>query len=266
MALKNGKLNLSGGKSAQQVPTAAVLIIGDEILSGRTKDENIAYLAGGLLEIGIRVKEVRVIPDDQQVIIDAVRYAHETFDYVFTTGGIGPTHDDITAASIAVAFGVPVERHPEALKRLEDHYGDQINESRRHMADIPKGATLIDNPSSRAPGFKIENVYVLAGVPSIMRAMFDALKYTLRPGPKVWVASYESSLVESLIAADLAQIQAAHSDVEIGSYPFFKAGQHGVVVVLRTLEHQSLNQAGEEVMSMIERQNGTLISKTVPKD
>src|SRR5512134_200599 len=163
--------------------TAAVIIIGNEVLSGRTADANLCFLAKALNEVGVRVREARIIPDDEAVIVETVNACRQTFDYVLTTGGIGPTHDDITSASIAKAFGVPLERNPQAIRALEQHYRPgEFNEAGRKMADIPAGASLIDNPLSKAPGFQIGNVFVLPGVPVIMRAMFDGLRARLSGG------------------------------------------------------------------------------------
>ena len=169
-------------------PTAAIIIIGNEILSGRTQDKNINYLAKGLNELGIILKEVRVIPDDEQVIIETLNALRAVHDYIFTSGGIGPTHDDITADAVAKAFSLPLILHEEAFARLKKHYatkGVELNDSRKKMAYTPQGATLIDNSISAAPGFIIDNVYVMAGVPSIMQVMFDSIAQTLTGGAKV---------------------------------------------------------------------------------
>src|SRR5215467_6244662 len=170
----------SEAANAPKVFTACVLIIGNEILSGRVQDENVAFLAKGLNEVGIRLKEVRVIPDDSDTIVGTVNEVRRAFDYVFTTGGIGPTHDDITSASIAEAFAVPLIIHPDARRLLESHYPPGgLNEARLRMAQVPDGATLLLNPISRAPGFRIDNVFVLPGVPQIMQAIFSELKHKL---------------------------------------------------------------------------------------
>src|SRR5215469_4174255 len=173
-----------------KIVTACVLIIGNEILSGRTQDANLAFLAQGLNEAGIRMREARVIPDDHDVIVRTVNEVRGVFDYVFTTGGIGPTHDDITAPSIAEAFGVALIIHPEAKRILESHYPPGgLNEARLRMAQVPEGAVLLPNPISRAPGFRVENVYVLPGVPQIMRAIFSELQHKLRGGAKLYSRS-----------------------------------------------------------------------------
>ena len=169
-----------------RIYTACLIVIGNEVLSGRTRDANLQYLGRELNAIGVRLAEARVIPDDTAVIVTTVNDARARFDYVFTTGGIGPTHDDITSAAVAAAFGVPLERNPEAEARLRRHYEDKdLNAARLTMADIPRGADLIDNPVSQAPGFRLENVYVMAGVPRIAQAMFDGIRHTLKGGARM---------------------------------------------------------------------------------
>ena len=216
--------------------TAALLVIGDEILSGRTQDKNIAQVAAWLNRQGIRLEEVRVVPDDQQRIADAVNALRSTYDYVLTTGGIGPTHDDITVDSIAAAFGVPVVIDPEARRILEAHYETRggMTDARLRMARVPEGAELIPNPLSGAPGVKMQNVYILAGVPSIAANMLEALEGKLeggRPMVSVTVGAYAA---ESDVADLLRETEAAHSGVAIGSYPFFKEGRYGANFVMRS--------------------------------
>src|ERR1051325_5225950 len=202
--------------------TACVLIIGNEILSGRTQDANLAFLAQGLNEIGIRLREARCVPDAAETIGAAVNEVRTKFDYVFTTGGIGPTHDDITAQCIADAFGVPLILHPDAKRLLESHYPPgAINEARLRMAHMPEGSVLLLNPISRAPGFRIGNVYVMAGVPQVMQATFSELRHRLRGGAKVLSRSVSCGLGEGTIAKDLAALQQRYPDLEIGSYPYF---------------------------------------------
>lgn len=213
--------------------TAALLIIGNEILSGRTQDKNLSFLGAGLAEIGIPLRETRVIPDVEDEIIAAVNALRAKYTYVFITGGIGPTHDDITSECIAKAFGVAFERNAEAAEILHKHYGDQINEARLSMADMPVGARLIPNPVSAAPGFIIENVYVMAGVPRIMQAMFDHLKHGLQGGAPVQSRTLTVYMTEGNLADGLTRIQDANMDVEIGSYPFIKDGRLGTSLVLR---------------------------------
>src|SRR5438477_9244831 len=209
---------MSQADNPQKNVTACVLIIGNEILSGRTQDANLAFLAKGLNEAGIRLREARVIPDDAETIVNTVNEVRRVFDYVFTTGGIGPTHDDITSASIAEAFAVPLIVHPEAKRLLESHYPPGgLNEARLRMAHVPEGAVLLPNPISRAPGFRIENVYVLPGVPQIMQAIFSELKHRLRGGAKLLSRSVSCALSEGALANQLGALQERYADLEIGS-------------------------------------------------
>lgn len=232
--------------------TAAILIIGNEVLSGRTKDANLNWMARRLTDMGIRLKEARVIPDVEEVIVDAVNEMRAAYDYVFTTGGIGPTHDDITAACIAKAFGVEVMRHPDAVALLEAYIpADRLNEARLKMADVPVGGELIENPVSRAPGFRMENVFVMAGVPSIMRAMFDSLAPLLTGGPKVLSLAVATYLPEGTVAEGLGQIQGRHPDADIGSYPFYRDGKFGCTLVTRTADAADLAAAADEIRAMI---------------
>ncbi len=242
-----------------RTPTACFIIIGNEILSGRTQDVNLAYLAQILGSLGIALREVRVIPDDESVIVSAVNTLRSEFDYVFTSGGIGPTHDDITSASIAKAFGVRLVRHSQAVRLLEDHYrgtAHELNEARLKMADVPEGASLIDNPVSRAPGFKMANVYVLAGVPKIFQAMIDGLKGTLKGGPPILSRTVTCDLPEGKIASGLAAIQARYSGVEIGSYPYFRAGLLGTSLVLRGIDAALISKAVTEVAELVRTLGG----------
>ncbi len=239
------------------VVTACVLIIGNEILSGRTQDANLAFLARGLNEIGIRLREARVIADDAEAIITALNAVRRTFDYVFTTGGIGPTHDDITAQSVADAFGVPLILHPEAKRLLETHYPwGHLNEARLRMAMVPDGAVLLPNPISRAPGFQIENVLVLPGVPSIMQGIFEQLKYRLRGGEKVLSRSVSCHLAEGTLARDLGALQSRYPDLEIGSYPYFRRGDFGVTLVVRGTDSARLAEAMDELNGLIRALGG----------
>lgn len=232
--------------------TACVLIIGNEILSGRTQDQNLPFLAQALNEIGIRVTEARVIPDIEATIIATVNACRARFDYVFTTGGIGPTHDDITSAAIAKAVGRRLIRHPEAEAILLAHYKPtEINEARMKMADVPEGSILIENPVSRAPGFQVENVFVLPGVPSIMRAMFDGLRHRLKGGAPMLSRTISSFTTEGVIAARLTGIQDAHPAVEIGSYPFARSGRFGVSLVVRGTDQMQVDVASDEVCTML---------------
>ncbi len=234
--------------------TAAVLIIGNEVLSGRTQDANLAYLAKGLNEVGVRLMEARVIADVEDEIVAAVNDVRARYDYVFTTGGIGPTHDDITAACVAKAFGRPLIRHADALRRLEEHYrrtGIELNEARLRMANTPEGADLIDNPVSSAPGFRVENVHVMAGVPRICQAMFDGIKHTLSGGDPVLSRTVQCGLPEGKLAAALGAIQDRFADIEIGSYPSYRAGGFGVAVVLRTTDAAVLGAATDAVADLV---------------
>jgi molybdenum cofactor synthesis domain-containing protein len=238
--------------SLAPAPTAAVLIIGNEILSGRTQDVNLNHIAGKLTALGIRLMETRIVPDIEADIVDAARALSARWTYVFTTGGIGPTHDDITAESIAKAFGRPLVIHPEAAALLESRYGaGQVTPARLRMARAPEGASLIGNPVSAAPGFRIGNVFVMAGVPAIMRAMFDHLAPTLTTGPAILARSVACHLGESLLAEPLTQIQARHPDVDIGSYPWFRQGIFGVSLVSRGTDASLLDSVTEEIAAMI---------------
>jgi molybdenum cofactor synthesis domain-containing protein len=232
-------------------PTACIVIIGNEILSGRTHDTNTHWLAGQLTTLGIRVAEARVIPDIKQTIIDVVGQVAKAHDYVFTTGGIGPTHDDITAESVAALFSVKLVLHPEAEARLKAHYGDQLNEARLKMGYVPAGATLIDNPVSAAPGFCVKNVYVMAGIPSIMRAMFDGIKGKLKGGAPTLSLTVSAAVTEGIIATQLSEIQKKYAEVDIGSYPFIKDGKLGVSIVLRGLDLATLEKAASEVRVLL---------------
>src|SRR6516162_5901064 len=241
----------------RRIVTACVLIIGNEILSGRTQDTNLVFLARGLTELGIRLREARVIPDDAGVIVSTVNEVRTAFDYVFTTGGIGPTHDDITAQCVADAFGVPLIVHPEAKRLLETHYPPgHLNEARLRMAMVPEGAALLPNPISRAPGFQIGNVFVLPGVPSIMQGIFEQLKHRLRGGEKVRSRSVSCHLGEGTIADDLGALQSRYPDLEIGSYPYFRRGDFGVTLVLRGTDSVRLAEATDELKRLLRALGG----------
>ncbi|MBI1778153.1 MAG: competence/damage-inducible protein A [Proteobacteria bacterium] len=243
--------------SADSVVTAAVIIIGNEVLSGRTQDTNLNWLARELTQVGVRLIEARVIRDEERAIVAAVNELRERVDYVFTTGGIGPTHDDITSECIAKAFGLKLIRNPEAVRRLEAHYPPgSLNEARLRMANTPEGATLIENPVSKAPGFQIGNVYVMAGVPSVMRAMFDGIKGRLRGGALQLSRTVSCTLGEGVIAKDLAALQGRYGDLEIGSYPYFRAGGFGVSLVIRGTEALRLLAAAEELKAIIRALGG----------
>jgi molybdenum cofactor synthesis domain-containing protein len=240
-------------------PTAAVIIIGNEILSGRTRDANLSFIGSRCDELGIDLKEARVIQDDQQTIVDTVNFYRKSIDYIFTTGGIGPTHDDITAASIARVFNVDLERNTEAVTTMNKYYPEgKLNEARLKMADIPLGAVLIDNPVSAAPGFQMKNVFVLPGVPSIMQAMFDGMTDRLVGGLPMLTESVKTDLPEGTLAPDLAIIQDIYPEVSIGSYPFFRIGMLGVNLVLQSTDNYSLQQTTDKVKDMIKKLDGKI--------
>jgi molybdenum cofactor synthesis domain-containing protein len=235
-----------------QTPTACLIIIGNEILSGRTQDKNLAWLARELNEAGVRLMEVRVIPDIEATIIATINACRPAFTYVFTTGGIGPTHDDITSAAVARAFGVPLEPHPEAVAILEKHYTkEQLNAARLKMAETPRGASLIENPVSAAPGFRMENVYVMAGVPSIMQAMFANIKHELKGGARMLSKTVSAYITEGVIAEKLSAIQDRYPGVEIGSYPFIRQQRLGVSLVARGTDEGDVQGAYQEIKNML---------------
>jgi molybdenum cofactor synthesis domain-containing protein len=233
---------------------AALIIIGNEILSGRTKDKNLAYLAEWLNEIGIQLYEVRVIRDDEKEIIDCVNLLRKKYDYVFTTGGIGPTHDDITTESIAKAFNVELETNPEALKILQSYYKEgELNEARLKMTLLPKGAELVENPVTKAPGFKMENVFIMAGIPSIMQGMLEGAKAFLKIGNKMTSKSIDVFMPESYVAEELSKMQDNYPEVEIGSYPFNKEGQFGTSLVMRSTNLDTLERCASDVAEMVKK-------------
>jgi molybdenum cofactor synthesis domain-containing protein len=233
---------------------AALIIIGNEILSGRTKDKNLAYLAEWLNEIGIQLNEVRVIRDDEKEIIDCVNLLRKKYDYVFTTGGIGPTHDDITTESVAKAFNVELETNPEALKILQSYYKEgELNEARLKMTLLPKGAELVENPVTKAPGFKMENVFVMAGIPSIMQGMLEGAKAFLKVGNKMTSKSIDVFMPESYVAEELSKMQDNYPEVEIGSYPFNKEGQFGTSLVMRSANLDILERCASDVAEMVKK-------------
>ena len=233
---------------------AAILIIGNEILSGRTQDKNVIFLANWLnSKCGISVNEVRIIPDVEKVIIENILYLSKKFKYVFTTGGIGPTHDDITAQSISRAFKVKYEYHKEAYAILEKYYGKKkFNDGRKKMAKMPRGAKLIYNPSSAAPGFMTKNVVSLPGVPSILNSMIENCKKYLKVGVKVHSKTLNLYTVESNISEKLGNIQKKYKDfVDIGSYPFFRLGKIGVAIVTRSTSLKKLKIVNGELIKLV---------------
>ena len=237
---------------AEKDVTACLLIIGNEILSGRTQDANLAFLGRRLNEIGVRLAEARVIPDVEDRVVAAVNETRAAHDYVFTTGGIGPTHDDITAECLAKAFGVPLIENPEARAVLEAYYPPgQLNEGRLRMARTPEGATLIGNPVSSAPGFRIGNVFVMAGIPSVMQAMFETLVPVLEGGRPMRSHSLTVHLPESVLFRGLSDLQARYDGIEIGSYPFHSEGRFGVTVVLRGKDTGQLGDAAAALRALV---------------
>lgn len=239
-------------RNPDAVVTACVIVIGNEILSGRTQDQNIAFLGRRCDELGIRLLEARVIPDVEDIIITNLDICRNSYDYVFTTGGIGPTHDDITAAAVARLFSVGLVRNAAAVAAMERYYeSGMLNEARLKMADIPSGALLIDNPVSGAPGFQLENVLVLPGVPLIMQAMFEGITGRLTGGPPMLTENVLTRLTEGIIAPGLARIQEAHPHIAIGSYPYFRGGKLGVNIVLRCTDREKLSKVVEEIRQML---------------
>jgi molybdenum cofactor synthesis domain-containing protein len=239
----------------EQPVTACLIVIGNEILSGRTVDANLSYIAARLGEIGIRMAEARVVPDDEAAIVEAVNACRTRHTYLFTTGGIGPTHDDITAQSIAKAVGRRFERNREAERRLLAYYPpERVNEARMSMADMPEGAVLIDNPISVAPGFRIENVHVLPGVPKIMQAMLDGLLPTLKGGARVLSRAITVLAPEGdVAAAGLGDIQARFPALEIGSYPFWRPEGPGTTIVFRGTDQAQIDAAAVALLELAAR-------------
>ena len=233
------------------VYSAAVIIIGNEILSGRTQDTNLRYLACGLNSRGIRLREARVISDMLVDIIKTLNELRARYDYVFTTGGIGPTHDDVTAEAVAQAFSVELEHNAEAVRLLSEYYGEDINEARLRMARMPAGVMLLENPVSQAPGFQLENVYVLPGVPSIMQAMFDGFKHRLAGGQPMLSRTVRALIPESSAASGLATIQQKFPDAELGSYPYIRNRRLGTALVVRSVERSVLEAVVEDLVSLV---------------
>ena len=235
---------------------AGIIIIGNEVLSGRTKDVNTSTIATWLNSLGITVKEVRVIPDDKEKIIDTVNKLRKNFNYVFTTGGIGPTHDDITAESISEAFNLEYDFHKEAFSILKNYYKPgEFSEGRQKMAKMPTSAKLIMNPSSGAPGFYVENVFCLPGVPLILKSMLGGLNNILVGGDPVISKTLNLRTVESEIAKPLSNVQNQNNEVEIGSYPFFRAGKLGVSIVLRSTDQNKIDQCSDQILKFVIEKN-----------
>lgn len=240
--------------------TAALIVIGNEILSGRTQDKNIAYIGSELNALGVRLVEVRIVLDIKQDIVKAVRECSKNYKYVFTTGGIGPTHDDITAESIAEAFNVPIERNKQAEELLKQYYPPEaLNDARLKMADLPVGTELIQNAVTAAPGFKIYNVYILAGVPKIMQSMFRSIANEIKGGQPMKSQSVTCDLPESVIAGELGSIQDNHPDVEIGSYPFFdKERGKGTSLVVRGHDTPLIKIVTSQIQKLISELGGQI--------
>jgi len=247
-------------KKANKKLNAAIIIIGNEILSGRTQDANVAIISKWLNDIGVKLEEVRVIPDIENIIIKTVNEIRKKFKYVFTTGGIGPTHDDITSKSISKAFKVKYCYHPEAYKILENYYEKgKFNIGRKKMAKVPKNASLIYNPSSAAPGFFIKNVYCLPGVPSILNSMLGGLNNKIAGGNKILSKTLSLRTVESEIAIPLEKVQNKFKNLEIGSYPFFKQGKIGVSLVMRSDKLKLIEECSSEIIKFIKKKKIKII-------
>ena len=241
---------------------AAILIIGNEILSGRTQDTNTSTLSLWLNSIGVKVEEVRVIPDIEKTIVDSVNSLRKVYDYIFTTGGIGPTHDDITAQSIAKAFNLKYEIHKEGYKILEKYYKPgEFNEGRQKMIWMPKDAKLILNPTSGAPGFNVENVFCLPGVPSILKSMLGGLKNNIIGGDPILSHTINLRTVESEIANPLTKIQDSNKEVEIGSYPFFQAGKLGVSIVIRSENQNKIDTCTSQILEFVKQKKIEVVNR-----
>tara|TARA_B100000686_G_scaffold349324_1_gene442434 strand:- start:1329 stop:2084 length:756 start_codon:yes stop_codon:yes gene_type:complete len=248
-------------KSKEKV-NAAIVIIGNEILSGRTQDVNVVAISTWLNELGVKLEEVRVIPDLEISIIKTVNELKKNFNYIFTTGGIGPTHDDITAKSIAKAFKMPYGYHKKAYAILEKYYGkDKFNIGRKKMAMMPTKASLILNPSSGAPGFIVDNVFCLPGVPSILKSMLGGLKNKIKGGKKILSQTISVNTVESEISKSLANIQNTFTKVDIGSYPFFRLGKIGVSIVMRSPDKKKIDECYKEIVSFLKKRKINIIER-----
>ena len=241
---------------------AAIVIIGNEILSGRTQDVNVATISKWLNELGVKLEEVRVIPDIENSIIKTVNELRKKFKYTFTTGGIGPTHDDITSESIAKVFNLSYGYHKKAYAILEKYYGkSKFNVGRKKMARMPIKASLILNPSSGAPGFIVDNVYCLPGVPSILKSMLGGLNNKIKGGKKILSKTISVQTVESEIAKSLEEIQHKFKKVEIGSYPFFRLGKIGVSIVIRSTDKKKIDDCYKEIVSFLEKEKINMVGK-----
>ena len=241
---------------------SGIIIIGNEILSGRTQDTNTSTISKWLISLGIKVQEVRVIPDIEKIIVDTVNELRKKYDYVFTTGGIGPTHDDITASSISKAFNLTYGPHKEAMSLLEKYYKPgEFKEGRQKMAWMPTNANLIYNPTSGAPGFNVENVFCLPGVPSILKSMLGDISHKLVGGEPILSQTINLRTVESEIAKSLSMVQNNNKDVDIGSYPFFRAGKLGVAIVLRSSIQSQIDKCNLEIIKFVKEKNIEIVEK-----
>ena len=239
---------------------AAVIIIGNEILSGRTQDVNLINISKWLNNLGVKVDEVRIIPDVERKIIDCIREMRKKFNYIFTTGGIGPTHDDITAKSVSKAFNLKYQIHKEAFKILKNYYDPgQFSLGRQKMTKMPSNAKLIYNPTSGAPGFIVENVFCLPGVPSILKSMLGDLQNKILGGKKILSKTISIKTVESEISKSLSKIQKKNKDVEIGSYPFFRAGKVGVSIVLRSISKKKIDKCNAQILKFVTKKKIKII-------
>ena len=247
-------------KKANKKLNAAIIIIGNEILSGRTQDVNVINISTWLNNLGVKLEEVRVIPDVENTIVDTVNKIRKKFNYIFTTGGIGPTHDDITSKSIAKAFKVRYCYHPEAYRILQNYYEKgKFNIGRRKMAKTPKNASLIYNPSSAAPGFYIQNVYCLPGVPSILKSMLGGLNNKIIGGNKILSKTLSLRTVESEISIPLEKVQNKYKNLEIGSYPFFQQGKIGVSLVMRSDNPKLIDKCLKDIMKFVKKKKIKII-------
>ncbi len=241
---------------------AGIIIIGNEILSGRTQDTNTSTLSIWLNSLGIKVQEVRTIPDIEKTIINTVNELRKKYDYIFTSGGIGPTHDDITASSISKAFNLTYGPHKEAMTILEKYYKPgEFNEGRQKMTWMPTEANLILNPTSGAPGFNVENVFCLPGVPSILKSMLGEITYKLIGGDPILSHTINLRTVESEIAKSLANVQVNNKDVDIGSYPFFRAGKLGVAIVLRSSKQNKIDKCDSEILKFVKEKKIEIVER-----
>tara|TARA_B100000029_G_scaffold285714_1_gene279496 strand:- start:1291 stop:2046 length:756 start_codon:yes stop_codon:yes gene_type:complete len=241
-------------KKANKKTNAAIIIVGNEILSGRTQDINVVHLSKWLNQLGVRVEEVRIVPDNEIAIVHTVNFLRKRFKYIFTTGGIGPTHDDITSKSIAKAFKLKYGKHKEAYKLLEKYYGSKnFNRGRQKMAKMPTKASLILNPSSGAPGFVVDNVFCLPGVPSILKSMLGGLKNKIKGGKIILSKTIKINTVESEIAKPLEKTQRKFKEVDIGSYPFFRLGKIGVSIVIRSSDKKKIDVCYKEIVNFLKK-------------